>query len=49
MDFTLDAALAVSGLRLPKAEKGAGEDTTFLLNAEICSWVADIVEALASA
>lgn len=49
MDFTLDAALAVSGLRLPKAEKGAGEDATFLLNAEICSWVADIVEALASA
>lgn len=49
VDFTLDAALAVSGLRLPKAEKGAGEDATFLLNADICSKVADMVEALALA
>lgn len=48
VDFTLDAALAVSGLRLPKAEKGAGEDATFLLNADACSIVADMVEALAS-
>lgn len=47
VDFTLDAALAVSGLRLPKAEKGTGEDATFLLNADICSRVADMVEALA--
>ena len=47
-DFTLDAGLAVSGLRIPKAEKGAGEDATFLVNADICSRVADIVEALAS-
>ena len=46
-DFTLDASLTVSGLRLPKAEKGAGEDATFLLNADICSRVADMVEALA--
>lgn len=49
VDFTLDAALAVSGLRLPKAEKSGGEDATFLLNADICSRVADMVEALASA
>lgn len=49
VDFTLDASLAVSGLRLPKAEKGAGEDATFLLNADICSRVADMVEVLASA
>lgn len=48
VDFTLDASLAVSGLRLPKAEKGAGEDATFLLNADICSRVADMVEVLAS-
>lgn len=47
VDFTLDASLTVSGLRLPKAEKGAGEDATFLLNADICSQVADMVEALA--
>lgn len=49
VDFTLDAALAVSGLRLPKAEKGAGEDATFIINADICSKVADMVEALALA
>ena len=48
-DFTLDASLTVSGLRFPKAEKGTEDDTTFLLNADICSRVADIVEELASA
>lgn len=47
-DFSLDAALTVSSLRLPKAEKGTGEDATFLLNADTCSVVADMVEALAS-
>lgn len=47
--FTLDASLAVSGLRFPKAEKDAEEGTTFLLNADICSRVADMVETLASA
>lgn len=47
-DFTLDASLAISGLRLPKAEKGAEEDATFLLNANICSRVADMVEKLTS-
>ena len=49
VDFTLDASLAVSGLRFPKAEKGMEEDGTFFLNADICSRVADIVEELASA
>ena len=49
LEFTLDAGLAVSGLKLPKAEKGAEEDATFLLNADICSRVADMVEGLASA
>ena len=48
-DFTLDSSLAVSGLRFPKAEKGMEEDGTFLLNADICSRVADIVEGVALA
>ena len=49
VDFTLDASLTVSGLRFPKAEKGTEEDGTFLLNADICSRVADMIEELASA
>lgn len=49
VNFTLDSSLAVSGLRLPKAEKDADEDATFLVNADICSQVADMVEALALA
>ena len=49
VDFTLDASLTVSGLRFPKAEKGTEEDGTFLLNADICSRVADIVEGVALA
>lgn len=48
-DFTLDAGLAVSGLRLPKAEKGAEEDATFVINADVCSKIADLVEELAKA
>ena len=49
LEFTLDAGLAVSGLKLPKAEKGAEEDATFLVNADVCTAVADMVETLASA
>ena len=50
LDFMLDSALAaVSGLKLPKAEKGAEEDAEFLLKSDACSSAADIVEALASA
>ena len=49
VDFTLDASLTVSGLRFPKAEKGTEDDATFLLNADICSRVADMIEELASA
>ena len=49
LEFTLDGGLVVSGLRIPKAEKGAEEDATFLLNADACAAVADMVEALASA
>ena len=46
LEFTLDAGLAVSSLKLPKAEKGAEEDATLLINADadICSRVADMVE-----
>ena len=49
VDFSLDTMLAVSGLRLPKPEKGSDEDATFLLNADTCSAVADLVEELAKA
>lgn len=49
LEFTLDAGLAVSGLKLPKAEKGAEEDATFLVNADVCAAVADMVEGVVSA
>lgn len=49
LEFTLDAGLAVSGLKLPKAEKGAEENATFLVNANVCATVADMVETLTSA
>lgn len=48
VDFTLDASLTVSGLRFPKAEKDTEEDTAFLVNADICSRVADMVEGMAA-
>lgn len=44
-DFTLDASLAVSGLRRPKEGKGM-DDAMFLLIADTCSIVADLVKAL---
>ena len=43
LEFTLDAGLAVSGLKLPKPEKGAEDDATFLVNADACAAVADMV------
>lgn len=46
--FNLDAALAVSGLKLPKAEKGADADADFLLKADVCATVAMLVEKLAA-
>lgn len=49
LEFTLDAGLAVSGLKLPKAEKGTEDDATFLVNVDACTAVADMVETLASA
>ena len=45
LDFTLDAGLAVSGLRLPKADKDADQDAEFLLKTDTCSSAADLVEA----
>lgn len=48
-EFMLDAGGAVSGLKLPRAEKGAEEDARFIINADICSQVADMVEELTSA
>ncbi|MBQ4132967.1 MAG: recombination-associated protein RdgC [Desulfovibrionaceae bacterium] len=47
LDFTLDAGLAVSGLRLPKADKDADQDAEFSLLTSVCSNVADLVETLA--
>lgn len=47
--FSLDANLAVSGLKLPKAERGAGDEATMLINADICARVGDIVQDLARA
>ena len=49
LEFTLGAGLAVSGLKLPKPEKGAEEDATFLVNADACVAVADMVETLVTA
>lgn len=46
-DFTIDASLAISGLKLPKAEKGAEIDAEFLLKTDVCLKVASIVEKLA--
>lgn len=47
INFTLDANLVVSGLRFPKAEKGSDQEATFLINADVCASVADMVESLA--
>lgn len=47
VEFTLDAGLVVSGLKLPKAEKGADEEATFLVNADVCSQVSGMVEGMA--
>lgn len=44
VEFTPDTGLAVSGLKLPKAEKGADEDARFLMKANISADGADMVE-----
>ncbi len=44
--FSLADDLALSGLKLPKGEKGDDADATFLLKAEACAHAAHIVENL---
>lgn len=44
--FSLADDLALSGLKLPKGEKGDNVDATFLLKAEACAHAAHIVENL---
>lgn len=46
--FSLNEDLYVTGLRLPKPERGSDQEATFLINAEICATVADIVEELST-
>lgn len=48
LDFSLDSSLVVSGLKLPKGEKGMEKEADFLLKADAVSVVADLVENLAS-
>ena len=44
--FSLADDLAISGLKLPKGEKGDDADAMFLLKADACAHAAHIVEAL---
>lgn len=46
VNFYVDSSLRISRLALPKAEKGAEEETTFLINSETCAVVADILETV---
>lgn len=48
LEFTLDAGLAVPGLKVPKAKKGTEGDATFFVNTDVCAAVADMVEGFAS-
>ena len=47
LSFTIDPLLSASGLKLPKPEKDVGDDATFIINADTCSQVADVIECLA--
>ena len=47
LEFSLDTSLTVSGLKLPRAEKGADMDTDFLLKADVCVMVADLALTIA--
>lgn len=49
LDFTLDTALAVSGLRLPKVDKDADDEAELLLKADVCFSVANIIKGLTTA
>ncbi len=44
--FTVADDLAITGLKLPKGEKGDEADATFLLKADACAFAARVVEAL---
>lgn len=44
--FALADDMVISGLKLPKGEKGDDADATFLIKAEACAHAAHIVEAL---
>ena len=44
--FSLADDLLVSGLKLPKGERGDDPEATFLLKADACADVARIVEAV---
>lgn len=48
LSFSLDTAMMISGLKLPKAEKGADADTDFLLKADTCARAADLALLMAS-
>lgn len=47
LEFSLDTSLTISGLKLPRAEKGADADTDFLLKADVCVMAADLALAIA--
>ena len=42
LSFAQDTSMTVSGLKLPRAEKGADADTDFLLKADTCARAADL-------
>lgn len=46
LEFIADTQMGITGLRLPKPEKGAEQEATFLINASLCADAADIMEAL---
>ena len=46
LDFVLGADLTVNKLKLPKPEKGAEHDAVFLVNADLCARVSNLVRAL---
>ena len=47
-DFSLDTSLVVSGFKLPKVEKCIERDVYFLLKADTCVMVVDIVKQCAT-
>ena len=42
LSFSLDTSMMVSGLKLPRAEKGADADSDFLLKADTCARTTDL-------